>query len=46
MSNTVVIVIIVAVVALVALALLSGRGGPRVATIETRREKNEGDDDA
>jgi len=43
--STTVIVIIVAVVALI-IALASMRRGPRVTTIETRRESEDGEKDA
>ena len=42
MSMTMV-VLIVAIVAIVALVLLAGDGGPKVTTIETRREDDNDD---
>ena len=44
MSMTMVI-LIVAIVAIVALVLLAGDGGPKVTTIETKRESDDKDGD-
>lgn len=40
-------IVIIAVAAVIALVLIAGvGGGPRVTHIETRREKDDGDEDA
>jgi hypothetical protein len=44
MSTGAIMIMMIAVVAVVVLALASQRSGPRVTTIETRREGEEGDE--
>lgn len=46
MTQTQIIVLVVVVGALIALALGFSGGGPRVTTIETRREPDKDGDDA